>query len=220
MPEQHLEKTLSDLLSQREQRVAEIARLDAAIEAIQKLVGSNSANTASISVSVSDALKQQDSVRAVLGVIVKPGDFFGKSQAEAAQEYLHRRGTAADLNEILGALQKGGAILKGKEPRKNLYISLVKRKDIFALVAPYTFGLWEFYPGARKKPAGKKGKEQSQIFEQLKEVMQDGKSHRIVEILALLQQKFGQTFVRPTVVSALRRGKEFRRVRRGTFKLR
>jgi hypothetical protein len=213
MAEQHLEKTLADLLAQREQRIAEITKLDAAIDAIQKLVGTNSTG-GRLTVSVSGSLPgASDSV--VANLVVKPGDLFGKPQAEAAQEYLRRKGRAAHLDEMFAALQRGGANLQGKNPKRNLYISLVKKRSVFPLVAPQTFGLWEFYPEAKQKAMPG----QSQIFEQLKEIMQDGKSHRVAEILRVMELKFGQKFVRSTVVSALRRGKQFRKVRRGAYKL-
>jgi len=218
MAEQHLEKTISTLLSQREQKVAEVAKLDAAIEAIKKLMGPGTAPEREVAVQATDNFTFQDSVPAVgvatvLGGAIKPGDFFGKAQAEAAQEYLRRIGHAAGVGEIFMALQKGGAKLKGRDPKKNLYISLVKKKDVFPMVAPYTFGLWEFYPGARGKSGG------GGVAAQLKEVMQDGKPHRITEILALLQEEFAQKFSRSSVVAAIHRSKEFRKIRRGTYKL-
>ena len=216
---EHLEKALSDLVSQREQNAVEIAKLDSAIEAIQKLIGSGGERVTDLKIEVSDRMTQKDSVHPVIGFVIKPGDLFGKSQAEAAQEYLKRRDNAASLDEIFSALKRGGASLKGKNPKKNLYISLVKKKGIFALVAPYTFGLWEFYPNAKQKNVRAKGGRQSQMFEQLEEVMRDGKVYQITKIVALLDERFGQKFSRSTVVSALRRGAQFRKARRGRYKL-
>ena len=216
MAEQHLERTLSELVSQREQKIAEIAKLDAAIEAIRKLIGAEPLSKIKIRIRNPASASAHSSAHMVVETIVKAGDLFGKAQAEAAQEYLRRIGRAAHLDEIFAGLQRGGATLQGKNPKKNLYISLVKKKSIFPLVAAYTFGLWEFYPDAKQKP---NGGGQSRIFEQLKEIMQDGKSRRITKILVLLEEKFGQPFPRSSVVSALRRGKEFRRVKRGAYKL-
>lgn len=217
MAEQHLEKTMSELLSQREQvaakATAEIARIDAAVEAIRRLMSPNGAAPKAAESEVSEILGAGERLPRHLGGVVNPGDFFGSSQAEAAREYLRRTARAATLDDIFAALQKGGARLQGKNPRKNLYISLSRRKDVFALVAPYTFGLWEFYPGAKER--GGEGR----ISAQLREVMQGGKGHRIAEVIGLLEQKYGRKFARSTVAMTLRRGNDFRKVRRGLYKI-
>jgi hypothetical protein len=216
MAETHLEKTLSELQAQRDQKAAELAKLDSAIEAIRKLMEPGAISASDAVVQVANGAKGQDATRAIVGVspiTIKPDDFFGKAQAEAVQEYLRRVGHAAPLDEIFEALRKGGSRLQGKDPKKNLYISLSRRKDIFALVGPYTFGLWEFYPGAKEKTKG-----EGHISAQLVEVMQDHKVHRIAELLRLLEEKYGRKFVRSTVATTLRRGKEFRKVRRGAYK--
>src|SRR5438128_3942927 len=159
MSDEHLEKTLSELLAQRQQKISELNKLDSAIEAIQRLRG----------VQGSESSFKVD-IREPGGVaVVKPGDFFGRSATDSAHEYLKRRGSAASLDEIVSALEKGGARLEGKNPKKNLYISLIKKRAIFVSVAPYTFGLWEFYPDATGRKVGG-----DLIMERLKEVMQDG----------------------------------------------
>src|SRR5271157_3366159 len=151
MAEEHLEKTLRELQSQRDKQVAdfraELAKLDTAIEAIRKLVQPDS-QPSSISVQADDAFTFQGNVSTVVTKGVQAGDFFGKPQADAAREYLKRLGRAATVDDIFTALQQGGVKFKGKDPKKNLYISLTMRKAIFVSVAPYTFGLWEFYPDA------------------------------------------------------------------------
>jgi len=84
---------------------------------------------------------------------------------------------------------------------------------VFVSVAPYTFGLWEFYPDAKEKTGGR-------LLAQIEEVMQDGKSHRVVEIVRMVEEKFGQKVTRSSVVSVLVRENQFRKVKRGMFKLR
>lgn len=215
MADEHLEKTLLDLQSQREKRIAdfrgEIERLDTAIEAIRKLVQPDS-QTSTISVQVSDAFTFKDNASASTKG-VQPGDFFGKPQADAAREYLKRLGRAATVDDIFAALQRGGVKFTGKDPKKNLYISLTMRKAIFVSVAPYTFGLWEFYPDAKGEKTG------GRLSAQIEEVMQDGKSHRVVDIMRMLEEKFGQKVTRSSVGSVLFREDQFRKVGRGKFKL-
>src|SRR6266566_1399874 len=138
---EHLEKTLSELRSQREQietkAAADIAKVDAAIEAIQKLMNPNSEEPSANSGPPSETAKPTGGLRTgSVGPTVNAGDFFGKTKAEAAGDYLRRVGRAATLDDIFAALQKGGARLQGQNPKQNLYVSLVKNRETFALVAP------------------------------------------------------------------------------------
>lgn len=217
MSDEHLQKTLAELVSQRDRKsaefTAEIKRLETAIEAIKRLVQPEG-QAATASTEALDTFNFRDGATAVVTKAVQAGDFFGKSQADAAQVYLKRLGRASTVEDIFSALQRGGAKLQGKDPKKNLYISLVKRKAIFALVAPYTFGLWEFYPDAKEGSSG-----QGRIAAQIGEVMQDGNSHRVIDVMKALQDRFSQRVSRATVTSVLMRGDEYRKVRRGTFRL-
>ena len=113
----------------------------------------------------------------------------------------------------MAALQRGGVRFQGKDPKKNLYISLTMRKTLFVAVAPYTFGLWDFYPNAKEKTG-------ERLSAQIDELMQDGKGHKVADIIRTLEEKFGQKLSRSTVVSVLLRGGQYRKVRRGMFKLR
>lgn len=217
MPDDHVQKTLSELLAQREKKAAEFAaelkRMDATIEGI-RMAFQPDTNASPAGTSSTETYKASDSVAASGLGAIQAGDFFGKPQADAAQEYLKRLGRASTIEDIYNALQRGGAKLQGKDPKKNLYISLVKRKAVFVLVAPYTFGLWEFYPNAKQSAGG-----QERISAQVEEVMQDGKTHRVVEVLKGLQERFGENVSRATVTNILLRGDRYRKVKRGQFKL-
>ena len=217
MAEEHLERTLAELQSQREKKVAEfrseLSRIDTAIDAIRKLLQPNG-QPITVTAQASDNFPVQDTASAVATPAVQAGDFFGKPQADAAREYLKRLGRAAHVDDIFNALQRGGVQFRGKEPKKNLYISLSMRKAIFVSVAPYTFGLWEFYPNATKKSGA------GRLSAQIEEVMQDGKSHRVADIIRALEEKFSQRISRSSVGSVLLREDRFRKVKRGMFRLR
>jgi len=86
---------------------------------------------------------------------VRPDEYFGMSQTEAAASYLKKVGHAAHIDKILEALQAGGLKLSGKTPKATLYTSLVRGTKRFVLVSPGTFGLSEFYPDRK----GTKGNE-------------------------------------------------------------
>ena len=95
---------------------------------------------------------------------VRPDQFFKKPLATAVREYLQMKGSAATVDEIYEALQKGGFNFVGKNAaikKRGLQISLSKSRRIFAYVkASDTFGLWEFYGG---RPADEKGEEDEEI---------------------------------------------------------
>lgn len=77
---------------------------------------------------------------------IKPGEFFGLSQTDAAASYIKRVGHAVHIDQILEYLKVGGVKFSGADPRTNLYTLLVRGTRRFALVSAYTFGLTEFYP--------------------------------------------------------------------------
>lgn len=79
--------------------------------------------------------------------LVKVGDFFGKSYAEAAGEFLRRTKEPQTTQTILHAMRKARFEMKGKNPGSILYTALSRRKG-FVLVHRNTWGLAEWYPGA------------------------------------------------------------------------
>ena len=85
---------------------------------------------------------------------IKPDDFFGMSQGDAARKYLEMVGHAVELEKLVEVLKKGGCKVGGADPKRTLYISLVR--DTRNFVPPQTgyIGLRKFYP--HLKPAGTK----------------------------------------------------------------
>ena len=90
---------------------------------------------------------------------VKPGEFFGLSQTDAAAAYIKKIGHAVPVEQILEALKTGGVKVGGADPKTTLYVGLIRGTKRFVLVGPGTFGLVEFYPDRprkEKREAGKK----------------------------------------------------------------
>lgn len=77
---------------------------------------------------------------------IRPDEFFGLSQTDAARAYLQRVGRAIPFSELVSALQRGGATLGGKNPEKTLQVSLARnpRKE-FVWPGKDYIGLSEFY---------------------------------------------------------------------------
>lgn len=84
---------------------------------------------------------------------IRPDQFFGKTHAEAAREYLKLLGRAISFEELSEALQKGGCKLSGANAKKVLYISLVRNAKDFAVPQKGYIGLREFYPKLRQQRA-------------------------------------------------------------------
>lgn len=87
--------------------------------------------------------------------------FFGKSFASAAKEYLRLKGQACTAEDILRGLEDGGfEFPKNWKPNlrlKNTAISLGKNSNDFVYVkTSNSYGLWEFYPEKIKEKEKKK----------------------------------------------------------------
>lgn len=83
---------------------------------------------------------------------IRPDEFFGMTQAEAARKYLKRIGHAISFEELVSALQAGGCKVGGDNPKRVLYISLVRNTRDFVPPQQGYIGLREFYPGVVGRP--------------------------------------------------------------------
>lgn len=94
--------------------------------------------------------------------LVKPGDFFGMTQLQAARAFLERRGknNPANLQDLALALFRGKVtekLIEGDNLR-NLS-SVLSRSEEFISVARGRWGLSDWYPGRAIRRARKKGEE-------------------------------------------------------------
>jgi len=102
-------------------------------------------------------------------ISLRADQFFGKSFASSAKEYLRMKGQAATAEEILKALEDGGfefpSNWKTNLRLKNTAISLGKNSNDFVYVkSSNAYGLWEFYPDKvkEKKKHGTSDEKQEQ----------------------------------------------------------
>lgn len=82
-------------------------------------------------------------------------EFFGLSQPEAARRYLKKAGHAVTVEEVLEALRAGGCEVGGSDPKKVLYISMVRDTRNFVKLPNGLIGLRDFYGDRRLTPAKK-----------------------------------------------------------------
>jgi len=92
----------------------------------------------------------------------RPDEFFGMTQGDAAKIYLEKIGHAVSMEDLIQALSAGGCTVGGVDPKKTLYISLVRNTREFVPVKSGYLGLRKFYPnlkpGAIKKTKTRKSK--------------------------------------------------------------
>lgn len=86
-------------------------------------------------------------------IAIRPDEFFGLSNTDAAERYLRKVGHAVSLGDIYNALSQGGVQFSG-EGRKSLYVQLIRATRKFVKIGKgqgISFGLLEWYP----KPRGR-----------------------------------------------------------------
>jgi hypothetical protein len=93
---------------------------------------------------------------------VRPDAFVGDTYSIAAKKYLKQVGYAVSVDEIVDVLRKGGCPVGGVDPRKTLYISLVRDvRTFYPIPGKMGFvGLREFYPNLKGKKPGRPKKTQ------------------------------------------------------------
>jgi hypothetical protein len=130
---------LADLRARR-------AQLDAAIQALEAVVGSPAAATRS-----PPPQERPPGTRAL------PKSFVGLSVLDAAKQHLQRTGHSLRTTEILGALQQGGVALTGKSPINSLGAILNSnlRKD--AGIVRERRGVWALAAWHASRPEAMNG---------------------------------------------------------------
>jgi hypothetical protein len=94
---------------------------------------------------------------------LRPDEFVGETYSSAARLYLEKVGNAVSMDELLDALNRGGCPVGGKEPKKTLYISLIRDVRTFVPIPGRSafLGLRKFYPNLKalkEKPKAKSTK--------------------------------------------------------------
>lgn len=78
--------------------------------------------------------------------VLRPDEFFQMSQSDAARAYLRMVKRAISMDELVSALQAGGAQVGGVDPKKTLAVSLrANPKKEFVWPNKDTVALAEFY---------------------------------------------------------------------------
>jgi len=167
-----LRKALDIYLQQKRGKLEEVRELDLMISRLKRDLGEAAQETQpgeeeeSSDSGIGDAWRENEfgsalTARAGTKASVRPDEFFGMTYSTAAAAYLERVGHAVSMDELLDALNKGGCPVGGKEPKKTLYISLIRAVKTFVPIPGRSgyLGLRKFYPNLK---AVKEGKEEKQ----------------------------------------------------------
>ncbi len=178
-----------------------------------------------IGLALSDRLAMSDAFSASVNGRsgeVRPDEFFGMSQSDAARAYLKKFGRAVSFDHLVQVLRKGGAEVGGADPKKTLYVSLMRNpKGEFVIPSEGHVGLRAFYPGLPKggktvRPKkGKKAKRQkksgkttekvpSDVMVGLKQALSQGEPKTQAELIKTLGDKLGRKIAPISVAGALR----------------
>jgi len=159
----YLRKTLDHYRQQRDTQLAELRRTETLIAHLEAELGEASTveiAPAALPLDFGTAIEARPSQSA--SVAIQPDDFYGMTQTQAARAYLQRVKRAVSIEQIVDALQRGGAQLGGADPKKTLYVSLARHPErLFVVPREGYLGLREFYPNLPKtapKPKLRKSK--------------------------------------------------------------
>lgn len=149
-----LRKTLEHYRQQRQQKLAdfqrEMQRIDAMIAQLEADLGEQPTAGEAASIAASSPLFSPNETPALFrgsgGPAIRPDEFFGLKQTDAARAYLRKVGKAVLFDDLVEALGNGGAKLGGKDPKKTLYVSLARNPGkIFVWPSKGYISLAEFY---------------------------------------------------------------------------
>lgn len=142
---EHLRKTLEHYRQQRQQKIDEIRAMELMIRQLERDLGEQP--SADMAIADPDELNVVNLGRGIgKSSAVRPDEFYGMSQNDAAKIYLRKVGHAIAVNELVSALQRGGAQLGGADPARTLYVSMSRNpKKEFVWPSKDHVGLKEFY---------------------------------------------------------------------------
>ncbi|HRI06588.1 MAG TPA: winged helix-turn-helix domain-containing protein [Nannocystaceae bacterium] len=139
---------IADLVAKRLQKLEEVRRIETTIKMLSEMY------------SVDVVLSGVQDVNAAeqAAVMLRPDQFFGMSQTEAAAALLELRKKPFTVEEIVDGIVAGGCQVGGASPRNTVYTQLVRATHRFVKLPSGHFGLLDWYPEEKAKRRGGKKK--------------------------------------------------------------
>lgn len=142
----HLRQTLEHYKQQRQKKLDELRAVELMIQQLQTDLGDPPSFADLLGQDILPTTSTIVSPTKTNMIGVRPDEFFGMSQSDAAKAYLRKIGRAIPFSELVTALQNGGAKLGGADPSKTLYVSLARNpKKEFVWPSSDHISLGEFY---------------------------------------------------------------------------
>ena len=182
--ENSLRQTLEFFLSERAKKMEDVKRLDLTIAQIKQSLGEPMENATeqleippalSITAPITPVAPRSSGGRTT----IRPDEFFGLQYSDAARNYLRKVGHAVGLEELLDALRNGGCKVGGSDPKRVLYISLVRNTRDFVPTGNGFIGLREFYPNLPKAKALINGKKSKRAKKSKRKTSAKGKNGKV-----------------------------------------
>jgi len=164
-----LRETLTHFRDQEKKLIEELGGVRQTVRSLERALGIE--NQTTDNPNASEPVTIDVTVPSMSGAFIggkptiRPDEFFGVTQAEAARKYLQKVGHAVSFDELADALRKGGCKLSGANAKQVLYISLIRNTRDFVPPQPGFVGLREFYPGGggRSAPERTRHKKRRQV---------------------------------------------------------
>jgi hypothetical protein len=156
-----LRKALEHYIQQKQDKLKEVQQLDVMISGLSRDLGERAPEQPVLadddpSDSIGDAWRENEFGAGPTSPTgtrsgVRPDEFVGETYSNAARRYLEKVGQAVSMDDLLDALNRGGCPVGGKEPKKTLYISLIRDVRTFVPIPGRSgfLGLRKFYPNLK-----------------------------------------------------------------------
>ena len=140
-----IRQALDYFRQQRQAKLEEIRGIELTIRQLERELGeapsTTNGGTEDLSASA-DPTTSSGSGGPRLAKEVRPDEFFSLPQTEAAKAFLRKVGNAVSFDQLVEGLKKGGAQVGGADPKKTLYVSLMRNpKKEFVLIGDGFIGL-------------------------------------------------------------------------------
>ena len=167
------DEMIQKLLSDLKEKVKEVEEIYNTLQTLKKYGAPIEIPELRNLMGTSEGMKIE--TRQANGLSIRPDEFYGMSNTEAAEKYLRQVGHAASLENIFDVLVRGGIRFSG-DGRKNLNIQLTRATRKFAKIgrgSDVNFGMLEWYPKrirtAPVKTTEEKTEEEENVTEKYKE---------------------------------------------------
>lgn len=147
---EYLKKTLEHYRQQRQVKANELHALDLFIAQLERDSGQPHSTPATPSMIPLMGAKPDSTSQQKGRVEIRPDEFVGMTQSEAAKAYLTKVGHGIPLDDLVTALRNGGAVLGGADPKRTLYVSLARNPQKWFVFVNDVIGLRSFYPNLGK----------------------------------------------------------------------